>query len=117
MMTMQQKLSSGHSVACLLDGWTETKLNKKTFSVGFNVLTLLPIIGLLSVGVSIMSLIVIILLLTSLLLHHITDWDDKRVVSSNIFRSKWIRICKISNEDFEISNNSELNKNKTQQVY
>ena len=46
-------------------------------------LTLLPIIATLSVGVSNMSLIVIILLLTSLLLGSATDWDDKRVVSSN----------------------------------
>ena len=48
-------------------------------------LTLLPIIGVLSVGFSIMSLIVIISLLTSLLLRYIADWDDKRVVLSKFY--------------------------------
>ena len=42
-------------------------------------MTQLPVIGFLSIGVSIMALIVIILLLMSLLLLHPTDWDDKRV--------------------------------------
>ena len=95
---IRQKVARGHFLACLFDWWRHNSI--KNVSVGFNVLTLLPIIGVLSVGFSIMSLIVIISLLTSLLLRYIADWDDKRVVLSNIFWGKWIRICKISNKHF-----------------